>query len=378
MKKSNQEKKSTSKGVKLPLIQSNAQKVNLKENRDNNSKGKLFTKGNNQKNSLTDIPQIPNISLNIPLTKSLPKNTNLNQNSSKTKGKSEIKRNNNITKEEKSRQDSSDRYTEDRLTLLKKQRNLRLKQKKKEEMKEMKIYEKLIEGYKNNTKTKSQKNKNETTEENPKVIISSKKARDILEEGGMLDAYKYVLAQLCKNGLPSTNVFEYASYVVKNYEKEWKEKKSQRIKDTIDKYYEEKQKEINKTLENDGENKTVNKSLEYREELKFIQSLDKSRAGRNIVPKINNNTSPKNDRFKNYAKDYIAFFNKKFNYQSESKVVKKENEQKNENIKSIKLEESNAENNIKIIKSNSNENSSKDNQNNNNQINKNTKNKNIK
>ena len=194
----------------------------------------------------------------------------------------------------------------------------------------------------------------------------------------MLDAYKYVLAQLCKNGLPSTNVFEYASYVVKNYEKEWKEKKSQRIKDTIDKYYEEKQKEINKSLENDGENKTVNKSLEHREELKFIQSLDKSRAGRNIVPKINNNTSPKNDRFKNYAKDYIAFFNKKFNYQSESKVVKKENEQKNENIKSIKLEESNAENNIKIIKSNSNENSSKDTQNNNNQINKNTKNKNIK
>ena len=104
MKKSIQEKKSisnSSKGVKLPLIQSNTQKGKLNENQDNNSKGKLFSKGNNQKNNLTDIPQIPNISLNIPITKSLPKNTNLNQNSSKAKGNSEIKRNINITKEEK-------------------------------------------------------------------------------------------------------------------------------------------------------------------------------------------------------------------------------------------------------------------------------------
>ena len=38
-------------------------------------------------------------------------------------------------------------------------------------MKEMKLYEKLYEEYKNNSKTKSQKNKNETTEENPKVIV---------------------------------------------------------------------------------------------------------------------------------------------------------------------------------------------------------------
>ena len=36
----------------------------------------------------------------------------------------------------------------------------------------------------------------------------------------MLDAYKHVLAQLCKQGLPTGNIFEYASIVVKNYEKQ--------------------------------------------------------------------------------------------------------------------------------------------------------------
>ena len=77
--------------------------------------------------------------------------------------------------------------------------------------------------------------------------------------------------ELCKQGLPNGNVFEYASIVVKNYEKKWKEKKSKLTKEKIEKYYEEKQKEIEKENKNDV--KIVNKSLEHREELKFIQSL---------------------------------------------------------------------------------------------------------
>ena len=39
--------------------------------------------------------------------------------------------------------------------------------------------------------------------------------------------------------------------------------------------------------ENKNEVKTINKSLEHREELKFIQSLDKSRSKRNIIPIYN-------------------------------------------------------------------------------------------
>ena len=56
----------------------------------------------------------------------------------------------------------------------------------------------------------------------PKIKISEKKTQTILEEGGMLDAYKYLVIQLCKNGLPTGNLFEYSSYIIKNYEKKWK------------------------------------------------------------------------------------------------------------------------------------------------------------
>ena len=110
---------------------------------------------------------------------------------------------------------------------MKEQRKKRLKQAKIEEEKELKIYSQLIEEFKNN-----KKNKNFLLEENSKIQkISGEKAQKILEEGGMLDAYKYVLAQLCRHGLPNGNIFEYASYVVKNFEKKWKDKKSKMIKE---------------------------------------------------------------------------------------------------------------------------------------------------
>ena len=178
------------------------------------------------------------------------------------------------------------------------------------------------------------------------MIISTKKAQNILEDGGMLDAYKYVLAQLCKNGLPSGNVFEYASIVVKNYEKKWKEKKSQLMKDKIDKYYEKMQKEIEQNNENEGEIK-VNKSLEHRDELKFIQNLDKSRSGRNVVPIPTNNSLPPKDRFSSsLGKGYILFFNKNFNQQNGLRSITKENEEENNN--SVKVKENSVEKNSEI------------------------------
>ena len=139
MKNRQQDKKSTSnasKGVKLPLIQTNTQKANVKENQSNNSKGKLFTKGNDQKNNLKEIPQMPNISGNIPLTKNNPKNANQSQNLANSKGKTEIKSNLDNTKKEeikteKINQEGSPRYTEERLSQIKKQRNQRIKQQKK-------------------------------------------------------------------------------------------------------------------------------------------------------------------------------------------------------------------------------------------------------
>ena len=313
MKKGKQEKGrkqsivSSSKDLKLPLIQSNIQKGNVKEMQSSSSKGKNNQKLLNTKSNLNEIPQIPNIP-NLPINKNSLKerksfgSTHISQSTNKTRTKSGTRKkkyhyyqykedqnqnpNNDLIKEE------VPRISEEKLSQLKEQRKKRLQEAKKEEEKEIKLYAQLIEEYKNNGKDK---NKKEKIEDNPKIPkISGQKAQKILEDGGMLDAYKYVLAQLCKHGLPDGNIFEYASVVVKNYEKKWKEKKSKMIKEKIDKYYEEKQKELKMTLETEGEIRKVNKSLEHRKELKFIRSLDKSRSGRNVVTKFPSTTSQDN------------------------------------------------------------------------------------
>ena len=269
MKKSKQNK-NASKETKLPLIQSNLQKGSLKQ--DSNSKEKL-----EQKSKQLNIPQIPN----IPLTnKNIPDVTN------KSKSEKRRKKINYMVKEEENvepekTKEEGPRITEEKLAQLKMQRKKRIEKEKKEEEKEIKLYTELIEEYKNsNKKSKKDYNSKILESANKTTNISGAKAQKILEDGGMLDAYKYVLAQLCKQGLPTGNIFEYASIVVKNYEKKWKEKKSKIAKEKIEKYYEEKQKEIQN--ENKNEIKVVNKSLEHRDELKFIQSLDKSRSKRNI------------------------------------------------------------------------------------------------
>ena len=62
----------------------------------------------------------------------------------------------------------------------------------------------------------------------------------------MLDAYKYLIIQLCKNGLPTGNLFEYSAYVIKNYEKKWKEKKYKIEQEKFDNYWKEKKEQIEK------------------------------------------------------------------------------------------------------------------------------------
>ena len=305
MKKKNQNKNSI-KEEKLPPIQSNLQKGNIKQ--DSNSKDKL-----NQKSKKKSIPQIPN----IPLTnRNIPKDINQITNKSKL-DKSRKKYNNNIKEEEiekEQKKEEGPRITDEKLEQLKIQRKKRIEKERKEEEKEIKLYTELIEEYKNSNK-KNKKNYNSKILEgvNKSTNVTGAKAQKILEEGGMLDAYKYVLAQLCKQGLPNGNIFEYASIVVKNYEKKWKEKKSKMTKEKIDKYYEKKQKEIEN--ENKNEIKIINKSLEHREELKFIQSLDKSRSKRNVIPKYSslNNANENNENNTNDVKSVNKNNMKKIN-----------------------------------------------------------------
>ena len=352
MKKTKQEKKQTvssAKDLQLPIIQSNIQKGNIKPSRSSLTKPKNEQKIMNMKSNLNDIPQIPNIPINKNIPKDIVKtfgSTNISQSTNKTRRtksgrkkkifyyKEEVNPNNELIKEE------IPRISEEKLSQLKEQRKKRLKQAKIEEEKELKIYSQLIEEFKNN-----KKNKNFLLEENSKIQkISGEKAQKILEEGGMLDAYKYVLAQLCRHGLPNGNIFEYASYVVKNFEKKWKDKKSKMIKEKIDKYYEEKQKELNNTLETEGEIKKINKSLEHREEYKFIQHLDKSRSKRNIVPRISSPTFQ--DNFSSFSRNNL---NKNFKI---LKDIKTSQGKEQINIHPLKLNQIGLEKDIGVIKNN--------------------------
>ena len=126
---------------------------------------------------------------------------------------------------------------------LKEKKKKRLEKEKKEEERDKQVYEQIVKEFqvnkvkkspeKNVIKRLTKNNKNNETEfdtnslnsiQLPQIKISEKKTQAILEDSGMLDAYKYLIVQLCKNGFPTGNLFEYSAYIIRNYEKKWKEK----------------------------------------------------------------------------------------------------------------------------------------------------------
>ena len=108
---------------------------------------------------------------------------------------------------------------------------------------------------------------------NSPIQISQKKAQSILEKGGMIDAYKYLISHLCKNGMPTGDLYEYCSIVIKNYEKVWKKKKYKLLNEEIQKRFEDKN------------NNIQYKVLERRELNQFIKKLDHSRSTIRIIRK---------------------------------------------------------------------------------------------
>jgi hypothetical protein len=54
------------------------------------------------------------------------------------------------------------------------------------------------------------------------------------------------MESICKNGLPTGDLFEYSAYTITNFEKKWKKIKSKETKEKINKYWEEKEKEKEK------------------------------------------------------------------------------------------------------------------------------------
>ena len=264
MKKTNT-KKSNSKDVKLPKIG------------NQNQKGKS------------------------PADKSNSKNKNL-ANSKSKKGMKVLKTSSNLQKTNPS---------VTKLEETNEKRKKRLEKERKEEQRDKKIYDQVLKEYKEE-KTKARLNtevnprkrlyspkNNKLDIDNiqlPKIKISEKRTQTILEEGGMLDAYKHLVIELCKNGLPTGNLFEYSAIVIRNYEKKWKEKKSKMNKEKFEKYWKEKKEEIENSKKKQVDNKKMNKkdvkeeenkikalnrSLEQREINKLIKSMDRSRSSRN-------------------------------------------------------------------------------------------------
>ena len=180
---------------------------------------------------------------------------------------------------------------------LKERKKKRIEKEKKEEKRDKQVYEQIVKEFQDNktrinTETnviKRLTNSKKETDLNslnsmqlPQIKISEKKTQAILEESGMLDAYKYLIIQLCKNGFPTTNLFEYSAFVIKNYEKKWKEKKSKMTKEKVEKHWQEKKEELknmekknNNSIEDQNKMKALNRSLEEREINKIIKNLDK-------------------------------------------------------------------------------------------------------
>ena len=189
------------------------------------------------------------------------------------------------------------RITKDKLKEIQEKRRIRLIREKKEFEKQTKMLNEekaLINNRYGNKKEDFQF----SSKINSPIEMSQKKAQSILEEGGMIDAYKFLISHLCKNGMPPGNLYEYCSTIIKNYEKEWKKKKYKMLNEKIQKHFEDKKKSLLLSSNMNLNNNLEYKVLEKREENQFIKKLDKSRSSLRIIsrnPISNNINLPNND-----------------------------------------------------------------------------------
>jgi len=125
--------------------------------------------------------------------------------------------------------------------------------------------------------------------------MSQKNAQKILEDGGMIEAYKYLIKNLCKNGMPEGNVYDYCSDFIKNFERVWQKIKFKMLNKQIEEHFRETKEKLIKEDVNYRNNK-VYKALEQREEMRFIKKFDKSRSSLHIMKK---NIKQSNEIYKN-------------------------------------------------------------------------------
>ena len=137
---------------------------------------------------------------------------------------------------------------------------------------------------------------------NGPIKISQKYAKKILEESGIIEAYKHLIKNLCKNGMPEGNVYDYCSEYVKNFERVWQKIKFRMLNKKIEEHFKEKKKELIEKNENNISNKFF-RILEQRNEMKFVKKLDKSRSSlhiikrKEIIPQENIKNNENNNKF---------------------------------------------------------------------------------
>ena len=186
----------------------------------------------------------------------------------------------------------------------------------------------MMEAIKNSNNTSTRKSE-DANNMNCKIKISQKDVLSILEEGGIIEAYKNLINHLRQNGIPPGNIYEYSAKMIRDYEKEWKKKKFIKQNEKIEKYFEEKKQDYLKNLsqENNFQDKNNNsliyKVLKHREQNQFIKKLDRSRSTLHVIKNISELKEDKTDLT-------LKIANKKI-----KKIIIK-NKDKNNSINNIK------------------------------------------
>ena len=85
---------------------------------------------------------------------------------------------------------------------------------------------------------------------------NKKKGLKILKNSGILDAYEYLLESLCKYGLPTGDLYEFAALTVLKYEKKFKTLKKKELQDRLNQREEERKKKF-EMIDNEPDQKAI-------------------------------------------------------------------------------------------------------------------------
>ena len=255
-----------------------------------------------------------------------------------------IKEKENLNKKESNHIIIFPRITKEKMEEIKLRRDKRLNQEKKDDI----AFKKILKDYEEE-KQPNKKNKINIYNLDFQLAINTRQVLSILEDSGIIEAYKYLINSIEKTGWPKKDLYEYSSNIIKGYESKWKKKKIKKRNEITEKYFEDKLKHYKEEKNKGNENIKLFRVLKAREENKFIKKLDKSRSSLNIIKKNitllnksnnenmeknnNNDSKEKNTDFK-YKKVNIRFRNNNNKINSRNaKIINKNAFENNNNGK---------------------------------------------